>query len=282
MYLVPLLFWLILVVFACDGPTGVMRDKFKDAFGPDFKEYTFLSYPTDNFGVATLYDSSFNDKDFLCSTWTCLGIQVPADEKQKLNLNGYADIGNGRPLTFDEDSKNEVGIKLLLPNVLKVLNIDVNATSTSDTKVEMQIGDGYKRLLLKDKFGERLSAMKPGPTKDAYNNGRLVVVVGDLVLQSVKVTISVDKQRNANLDLKLTQALQGKQAGEILGKDSALELKYGGGSNGKYEFASDKPVVVAVLTRRQPTGGVLEEAADWSDWPIQQIPFNNIVEAKKR
>lgn len=87
---------------AADYP-GSLKKRIKKALGPDFDNYEWLSYPTNNFGIATAFVlMQANEKpgptNQLCATFTCLGLedsQPPADSKLFLTANGYADIGVG-------------------------------------------------------------------------------------------------------------------------------------------------------------------------------------------
>src|SRR5260221_3748604 len=79
--------------------------------GAQFRNYRWLDYPLDNFGVATAYRGKNlppSDEDFLCSTFTCLGLARPAKPDLWLKLadgikekQGVAEVGcGGGALTF--------------------------------------------------------------------------------------------------------------------------------------------------------------------------------------
>lgn len=82
------------VLVGCNDGNQTLREKLVSALGPDINDYQVLSYPTNNFGVATTYEPTSsdiaNDKDFLCSTWKCLGlessVQVPTNPHDQLVL----------------------------------------------------------------------------------------------------------------------------------------------------------------------------------------------------
>ncbi len=89
---------------------SIMSKKIRAALGDDFKSYTFSSYPTDNFGLATAYDPArgkpMSDENFLCATWSCLGQRPEADTQANLTVGGFAEVGgNGALVTLTDTSR---------------------------------------------------------------------------------------------------------------------------------------------------------------------------------
>ena len=133
----------------------VMQQKIKTVLGDDFEGYTWSSYPTDNFGIATSYDPAkgdgFGDMNFLCATWSCLGMAVPADPEKKLNIAGFADVGNnGGTIKLSEKENTDLAASVVLPEIYQIVKVSADADASTDVKTQMTLGRVYPRKLLKD------------------------------------------------------------------------------------------------------------------------------------
>jgi hypothetical protein len=263
-----------LLFTGCDTDyAGVMQKKVRAALGDDFGKYSFFSYPTDNFGVMTAYDpatgTSTGDDNFVCATWTCLGKTAPNDARRKLTVDGFADIGgSGGIISLTEKEQGEFGASLVLPEIYAMLNLSAEAKATKGVRTEMQLGRAYPRKLVRDKAATFIKDVPADRAlKQAFIDGRLVLVVADVVLDSMDVTLKLDKDRHAKLNAELGGKLAGT-VGKVIGQGAKLEIVAGKVTNAEYTFRVSKPVVLAVLTRRQPTAGVLRADGnkDWQDW----------------
>src|SRR5258707_443445 len=83
----------------------------KKLVGSDYKKYFWFSYPTDNFGVGTMYETPANvtklnlDENYLCASATCLQLTDPSaetNELKRLKLSGFADVGEGAAITLNQ------------------------------------------------------------------------------------------------------------------------------------------------------------------------------------
>src|SRR5258705_6573909 len=96
----------------------LMASRVKAALGDKAtKGYTFSTYPVDNFGVATAYESKVDASEQICATWECLGIsddaqveKLSAVNKLRLVADGiqYASIGSGADLNLTSDEKRSL------------------------------------------------------------------------------------------------------------------------------------------------------------------------------
>src|ERR1035441_9070621 len=105
----------------------VMEKKVRSVLGKsDLKGYQFLSYPTNNFGVMTMYildkkGDKPSNKNQECATFSCLGLtDPPTDAKQVKTVNGYADIGFGAPPTLNETEKHSMNLSVVIPKILSI------------------------------------------------------------------------------------------------------------------------------------------------------------------
>jgi hypothetical protein len=134
-----------------------MGQKVRAALGDQFKAYTFSSYPTDNFGLATAYDPArggdMSDENFLCATWSCLRQQPPKGPRKKLEVNGFAEVGgNGALITLTEKEQSEFGGSVVVPEIYKVLKVSADARTTKGIQTQLRLGRAYPRKLIRSKM----------------------------------------------------------------------------------------------------------------------------------
>jgi len=258
----------------------VMQQKIKTLLGEDFKDYTWSSYPTDNFGIVTSYDpakgDSFGDMNFLCATWSCLSMQVPTDPDKKLNIAGFADVGNnGGIIKLSEKETTDLATSVVLPEIYEIVKVSADAGANTDVKTQMTLGRVYPRKLIRSKMLAYVKTLQSDdPMKAAFERGNLTLIVADVVIDSMLVKIQVDKTKQAKLAVDLASKLE---VGKIF-KGAKLELKVNRADNGEFEFEVVKPVILAVLARKQPQAGVLEApGTGWDDWKVVPVPHNEVL-----
>jgi hypothetical protein len=115
--------------------------------------------------------------------------------------------------------------------------------------------------------------------KQAFVEGRLILIVADGVIDSMDVQLKLDRDRHASLDAELSSKVPGG-VGKLFGEGSKLEVVGKKVTNGEYTFQVTKPVILAVLPRRQPQAGVLEspDGNDWRDWIMTEAPHNFVLQ----
>src|SRR5437773_2019772 len=106
------LFALGLLAAGCsDDYQSTMQSKLKKLLGPDFRKYYWFSYPTDNFGLGTMYQTPSNvvelnlDENYLCASITCLQLPNSSAETntfKRLTFAGFADVGVGADIELGE------------------------------------------------------------------------------------------------------------------------------------------------------------------------------------
>ena len=275
-----LLFVSLLFSLACNGVdyAKIMQKKVKGVLGGDFKGYEWFSYPTNNFGLISCYSlANLNDKpsheNYVCGMWSCLNIpieDIPTDEGEILSMNGFADYGgNGGEIRFSESEKKEITLKTVLPEIKQVLKLSAGLDWSKGVKTELTIGRVYPRRLNRLKMMEFINTLDAGNLiKKAFDEGRLAMIVGDVIVNSLRVTITVDKNINAKLFLELDGVV-----GKVLGKDSSLECGVSSSLSGTYQLSINKPVIVAALSKIQPSAGVLEneDPYDWEAWKLTSL-----------
>jgi hypothetical protein len=162
----------------------------------------------------------------------------------------------------------------LLPGLAKLIDIKGNVDWKKHVTVKVQLGQATKRVLNRIKAQNYFdNVLKPGnPLKDAYDQKELVIIVADMVVDSLDATITVDKDLNAGASAALSSAAQSQTL--PVGKDASLSGKLENKGNGTYHLQVKNPVVLAVLPKElRKTGTLGEPKPDWSDWTTVQQPL---------
>lgn len=279
-----------LMLTACPTkPTADYTAALKQAIGDEVKGYQALSYPTNSFGIATTFTAAepgkpVSDGDFLCATWKCLGAPggtLPTNPDQALNVTvrgtNYAEIGKGGPVKLDTDSANDYAFKVALPKIQQILNLGVGLNDKSATKVELEFGAATKRYLSKPDFIAYVNSLdNASPTKaqlqKAFAQGALVVVVADVVIDSIKATVTASNELAPELNLKL-----GGVASKVF-SDAEASFKVTKKDSATYVIESVGPVVALRLLKAQPGAGLLGDEKTWSDWAVVTGPTGPVKE----
>jgi hypothetical protein len=249
-----------LSLFGAINYGDLMQQKVKTALGGDFKDYQWLSYPTNNFGLVTAFvlpkpRAKPSDKNEWCATFTCLGMedkQMPTTPAEILSVAGYADTGEGGgQLILTDEEKKSLAISAVLPAVFRLLGLNAGVGSTSDIKTELTMGPATKRFLKKQKMLDYINQLpSSNKIKEAFDQNRLALVVADVVIDTMDITLTPNKDKNANLDAKLNS-----NVGNVLGSGSSLTVKVDSAASGVYHLKIERPVIVARLTLTQPFEG---------------------------
>jgi hypothetical protein len=266
---------------SCDGEdySAIMRSRVKAALGDQFtinkldpKHFKWLTYPTDNFGVATVYvlpsaGAVPSILDFYCDTWDCLGLAgaIPNDPEKRLSLSGAAAVGRGGVITLSESKMTKLGASAVLPIVAESLKLDAGIEYSKGVEVQLNMGRAALRVLRKSRLGEMVKAWAPeDPRKVAFLEGRLAVVFADVVVDSLQATIKVNSSLNPKLEAALSQSVG--SFGEGTKFSGSLQRTMAG----TYSLVALEPTIIAPLLRLQPAAGVLstteEEDLSWADW----------------
>lgn len=278
-----LLFVSLLCMVACNGVdyAEIMQKKVKAVFGDLFDGYTWFSYPTNNYGLLTCYrltslDKKPNHGDTICSMWSCIDVQVPeipTDEISYLSMNGFVDYGDhGGSIELTESEEKDVTFKAVLPKIKELLNISAGIDWSKGTKTNLTIGQAYPRRLNQIKMIDYINGLESDHLiKRAYENGQLAIIAADVLIRSMTITISVDKNSNSDLVTELDGKL-----GDFISDEAKLEVNISSSLSGTYKLSINKPVILAALTVIQPQGGVLlaedvEDPYDWSQWKVTKL-----------
>lgn len=273
----------LLVACRSTNYAALMQKKVQQALGNtgiygNVKDYTWFAYPTNNFGLGTTFalDNSTDKPSEInqeCATWRCIGMEnaVPTLPEEVRKFGGYADVGgDGGTITLSETEKRDVALKVVLPEIYKVLDLGVGFKNSRTVKTTLSLGRVYPRTLARQKFVDYITALPPTDRrKAAYDRGLLAVAVADYMIDSMDVDIQLDTTRDVDLNAKLSQSLN-----QVVGKDAAVNVKVSGGTNGQYRLTVTKPVILATLIRKQPRGGVLGSEDDrrlWKDWDVTRL-----------
>ncbi len=277
------------ILAACPNPTADYTAAIKMGLGDDVKDYQALSYPTNSFGIATVFSAPkpgepVSNKDFVCSTWKCLGAPgdvIPIDPVAALNVvvrgTNYAEVGYGGPVKLDTNSANDYAFKVALPTIQEILKLGGEADYASTIKVELEFGKATKRYLSKPDFIAYLNSVSDTtPTKmelqKAFAQGALVVVVADVLIDSMKATVTTSKEVASQLDAELG-GLPSKMFSDT---ELSLSFRITKKDGATYVIESLGPVVALRLFKAQPGAGLLGAEMNWNDWAVVTGPTGPI------
>jgi hypothetical protein len=258
-------------------------------FGKQFKDYQWLDYPLDNFGVATAYRDTqevANPKRFRCATFTCLNIHpVPASNEDKAvndqwlhvssrkgDENGYADAGCGPELTDLLTKNSKLAITAFLPKILGLIGISSSLQRDKGSATTLEISSACSRLL-----NGRIDGYIAGLQDDVFGlkaasaAGELVLIKGDVVVNSFEIKLKANQNLKAELEAKLQGALTKK-----FGDDAKLGVTLERDQSGDYHLKTTSPVIVGVLAVRQPKAfgiGPQDLTIDVTKWHRTEIPL---------
>lgn len=245
-----------------------MGKAIKKAIGSDLKGYQIFSYPTDNFGLITSYENSVSDENFLCDMWNCIGVNNTNTENLDwLKLNNFAGIGSGGTIELSQKKKTKVAIDIILPKIYDVVGVTGGFKKESTTEINITIGKAWLRKLRRDEIIEYINKLdNTKSVKRAFNNGNLVLVVADCVIENITVSVKVDQETASKLDAKL--GVTGTSVATKIFQDMSLSVVVERTSSGTYTFKVSHPVIFARLSKKQPGAGSLGAEENFKDWSI--------------
>jgi hypothetical protein len=228
--------------------------------GSEQKYWKPVAYPTDNFGIATLYDGK-RVGSLLCATSTCLGL--PDNKTETLKNAGYLEAGKGGSVNLNDTQKKALGLSAVL-KLFSFIGLNGKFDSSHSTVVDVDIPSATIRYLIKGKLTDHVK-IAPATTAvtEAYANKRLRAIMADIVVESLAATVKLDDSTAADIKATLDQ-----NVGKVLGKDASFGVTYNKTGQGTYKLQTTSPVIVAVASVQQPKQGTLEadEAQGWQGW----------------
>ncbi|NWL03616.1 hypothetical protein DM790_22585 [Flavobacterium collinsii] len=245
----------------------------KKAIGSDLKGYQIFSYPTDNFGLITSYENSVSDLNFLCDMWNCIGVNdETVDSENWLKLNNFAGVGGGGTITLSEKNKTKVAVDVILPKIYDVVGLTAGFKKDQTKEINITIGKAFLRKLRREPIIDYINSLNSDKSlKKAFDNGNLVIVVADCVIESITVSVKVDQVIGGNIDAKL--GITGTNVASKIFQDAQLSVNVEKNSSGTYTFKVLHPVIFARLAKKQPSGGSLSSDEYFNDW--ESVGYNS-------
>ncbi len=266
----------LFVLSSCCSYNAIMKNALKKSMGKDFKGYYAFSYPTNNFGLITSYENELAQSNQYCAMAACLdGIEIN-NETEWLHLGDLADVGDGAAIDLSEKKKTKIAVDAVLPKLWNAVQIDGSVSNDREVKTTLQIGPAHVRFINKKKFEEYIENLpQTNKYKQKYNAGNLVLIVSDVVVESLSVRIEVDNTLATKLDAAIASGSISKNLGDVDLK-ATLEKT----TSGVYELKIDKPVIVLRLAKKQNpikgTGVALlgNQSDNFDNW----VPVKDYIE----
>lgn len=248
------------------------------ALGNIIRGYSVYSIPLSNYGVGTSCRQRWMPKGpVLCDMIDCLGLSsVPENERLWKTVNGYAHYGQtGGTLSVEDSLTQAYGIALLLPKILKILNININVAGQHSRSVRLTVDSAVLRTLDYDKYKELILSGTHKALTEAYDAHRLLVATSDFVLLNYTLEINPVDSFGVSIASSLDSAAAN---GRVLNGKDSLGVRFEKQSTGSYSISSTHPVVFAVYTMKQknlyPQGAqnVHDFKDEHSEWEENDVP----------
>jgi hypothetical protein len=237
----------------------------------------------DNYGVATAYSGKKEvpeDRRFLCATFNCLRIQPPPTpgQEQWLKLQrdatdttGFADSGCGGSIEAELKKSSGLAVQAFFPQLLNAVGITPNFDWSKGSTLKLVISKACNRKLYQRKTLDYISGLQknddPFGLQSAYtNDGGLVLIIADVVIQSMDIQVKT----NNNLKVAIEGKLKG-EAEKTFGEGSGFKVGVTRVAEGDYHLKITSPVIVGILpayqarTVRNSRGGERENTS-WFGW----------------
>jgi len=245
----------ICMTVAFASPSGDLKSALRKASGDDFRDYSWLSLPVDNFGVCTMFrlaslSDKPSDRNQICATWSCLGKAKPHDIRDEITVYSFVDEGNGRPLQIEERKARKIGLALVLKPLLASLGIDATLADSKTITTRFKTDRAYRRGVTIDSLKTHLDGMdKSSEAYAAYDAGLLAFIKADIVLSDIEVSVTLDKAKDGAIDAALARAAErASTAGESLG------ITVSDSTDGHYVLRNPGAAIYGVLAVKQPRG----------------------------
>lgn len=243
------------------------QKEMKNIFGKEMKKnkFVFRQVPFDNFGLITAFKDEVKYGEFVCAMFNCIGhennpkITSREDFEKWLHMDGFAEVGEAHSTVhLTKNAQNDFSLNMALPKLFSFLGIDAGFASNRIKDVTLNLGNFYLRLL---RPGRYLSYMQSDAAKkynpyanDLFRKGELVVVRGDIVVEYIEMTITVDDSLAANLNAKIGGD---STTAPINIQGAALNFSARKNKDGSYYFKVNSPVIIAFLPKKQEEAGTL-------------------------
>ena len=241
----------------------------------EFKNWQVMNYPTNNFGILTLYTTESNGTySFYTDMWNTLQYkqeEIPAKYADWLAMDGYSATGTGGgqiDITDDKDKK-KLGLGFVFPKLLSVMGLNFGFNKDKTTVVNLTSSGIDLRCLrrpesnpyLRGDVAEKKNGRKVNAdVMDHFKNkGDFAIVTGDAVLKDLVITITTDLATTANIESKFG-------AGPKVFDSADLKFGYERVQAGKYKFTISTPVIVARLIKVQPQAGTSSGDEVFESW----------------
>jgi hypothetical protein len=154
------------------------------------------------------------------------------------------------PIDLDESMSRTSGGSLSFPGFFQILGIGAGITSQKGVTVKMHIDKATVRELNFNEFSKAYNQRKFDPSVYEALKQDLIMCFADVQFTGLKINLTLDMSKHANLDAKLTE-----NVGKVLGKESAVGIKLDKKGTGSFVIEPVGTVTVAYLFRPIPKKG---------------------------
>lgn len=201
---------------------------------------------------------------------------MPSEPLESIKLNGFAAVGNGGTIQLGISEQRDVVIKAVMPDLVRSLGINGEIDLSGITIATVRVGGATVRKLRRQEMLAYITQLAPThQVRRMFEDGSLVLVVADIVVYGLEADISLTAGSNKELEDRLAE----KVNGTISSEGNALSFRLSKSVSGSYRLSATKPLIVAVLPKKQRTAGSLSSPSslsirdEWVDWIPGRIAF---------
>ncbi|NIG54517.1 hypothetical protein [Chitinophaga sp. Cy-1792] len=246
----------------------------KRCIGKDFRKYSFLSYPLDNYGVLTFYRTSPTTNHMISPSFKTIGKDKPTNPDEWLKMDNNVEIGEGPSIELSDKSQREMSVSTILPKLFNILKISGKYKQESVVESHVHFNAGYSRVMDPDKAVALIQKIPSVNT--GYVNKDLVYVYADFVINNMVVDIAVTGDMEGSLDAGLSGFPTVDNVTTVGDVDLNFSVKKN--SKGSYTVTFNRPLIIARLLKYQPSDGTLESTGDVA---IAKVPDPSLLVARK-
>lgn len=256
-----------LAIFQVAIGQNSFADIIKRVVPAEYSKYTFIS-PQNNFGICTCYKGKrfkITKDDFLVGTYKFFGIDsIPTDTMKWMRPNEMIEQ-DCEPIFVDSvNIDKQTMFTAMLPIVESIVGIGakVDRSIKQTAKIEnMRICrrfveykplNDYIKTLNPDKFG----------ILEYYNEDKLVIIISDIVVESLTIKVTAEKEVQDSFSVKLLGSLT-----KFFGDSTKFGVQLKNDLGNVYSMTITTPQIIGILPARKSGSRAV----------LTDTPFNSLL-----
>jgi hypothetical protein len=218
----------------------------------NYKEFGWVSYPTNNNGVLSMGKSGgakFNLGQSRCPTFTCLGLSESLiDTPDGINVISFVTKTSGDASNLNNAETRKLIIDSTLPHFLKTIGIQLNLDRKKVINLDFSFGGLMMREALPAEVIGYLESIDSNTNATLtqqsisrlYRKEKLSIITKDIVIEKMSFSLEIVNINNFGVKAELDQ-----KVGKVFGEDSTMKVEVSRFSDSKYKIETTRPLIIA-------------------------------------